>query len=383
MSEFAWSALIYTRTYRVDYHYVVKPTDFGEDEIAWLESYLAEILSATNRQYGAHPPVGLLHRFMLSSKQHWVIGILCDVPSLLDDQERQALADKFLSSEVSKGRDLSRDEADRRIAYMRLAYVIRKNGGKQIPPINFDIGIFKPLYEHVAQRWLIPYKKPAETIDYRSDRDSIQRILATEVEFSDLPALNTNPDHLSLYPNDNSYPKSLWYSFSFCDAPTSLLISKVGDESLKTGQFMNASLPNITVPTLFKRQDSVEVPVKQVQLQSTEASQNISDTFTSFLSSLLSSGDVREAPKVILQKLEELEQQQRINLGKYGELEQRIRKLEETPPQDYQSSRGTEDSPPSVSSVEKMIEELLQILQRYRELEQLVNKQETENQARN
>jgi transcriptional regulator of acetoin/glycerol metabolism len=143
----------------------------------------------------------------------------------------------------------------------------------------------------------------------------------------------------------------------------------VSDESLKTGHFMNASLPSITIPTLFRRRDAVEVPVEQVQLESTEASQNISDTFKSFLSNLLSNGDIKEVSKVILQKLEEHEQ--------------RIRKLEETPPQDYQSSRGTEDSPPSVSSMEKMIEVLLQILQRYRESEQLVNKRETENQARN
>lgn len=376
MSEFAWSALIYTRTYRVDYHYIAKPSDFGKDHIAWLESYLSEILSATNRQYGTHPPVGLLHRFMLSSKEHWVVGIFCDVPSLLNDQELQALADRFLNSEVSQEHDLSRDEYDRRIAYMRLAYVIRKKGEKHIPPLSFDIGIFNPLYEHVAQRWLVPYTKPPEIINYSSDKDSNQMLFATGVDFSDLPTLNTNPDHLSLYPNDNSYPKSLWYAFFFCKSPTSLLISNVSDESLKNGQFMNASLPSVTVPALFKRRDSVEVPLEQAQLENTEVSQNIAGPFKGFLSNLLSSDDAKETT-VISQKLEELEQ--RINgleaidlLRKYGELEQRIRKLEDTPLQNHQSSRSTEDSPP------KTLEELWQ---KYRELEQLVNKLETENQA--
>jgi hypothetical protein len=391
MLDFSWSALIYTRTYRVDYRYIIQPPDFGKDQITWLESHLAEILNVTKRQFGNHPPKELLYRFMLSSEQHWVIGIFCDVPSLLDEQERQVLADKFLGNaisqkrdlspdEINRQRDLSRDEAKRRIPYMHLAYVIRKEEGKQLPLFNFDISIFKPLYEYVAKIWLFPVQKPPEILDYQSDNQVVQKLFAQEDGLSDVPDLNTNAEFLGLYPNDDSYSRSLWYAFSRCNGPTSLLISKFVDESLKNGQFMNLALPNIPAPKLIRRSDSVAIPEGQAPTNSPESPQNMVDSFKSWIMNWGGSDD-----KEMLKKLAELEQ--RVNgletnqlLRKCTELEQRISKLEEAIFQNGLDSESAEDSNSSISFISATLE---QLSQKYQELNQRVNKLEAENSGKN
>ncbi|KAM3092506.1 hypothetical protein ACKFKG_22075 [Phormidesmis sp. 146-35] len=358
----------------------------------WLESHLAEIFNVTKRQFGNHPPKELLYRFMLSSEQHWVIGIFCDVPSLLDEQERQALADKFLSNaisqkrdlspdEVNRQRDLSRDEAKRRIPYMHLAYVIHKEEGKQLPLFNFDISIFKPLYEYVAKTWLFPVQKPPEVLDYQSDNESFQRLFAQEDGLSDLSDLNVNAELLGLYPNDDSYSKSLWYAFSRCSAPTSLLISEFDDESLRNGRFMNLALPNIPAPKLIRRSDSAEIPEGQALANPPESPQNMVDAVKNWWMMNLGGSDGRE----ILKKLGELEQRVKgleTNqlLQKFTELEQRISQLEEAILQNGLNSESTEDSNSSISFTSATLE---QLSQKYQELNQRVNKLEAENSVKN
>ena len=201
MSKHKWAALVYGRSYHLDFRFIAIPEDFSHQEIDWVSPY---ILATTRkaRKLPSHPRWSLF-----KNDSHCVVGVTCMVRDLigqLEDEEFELL------TKDNRGRPL----------YVFLGYVTKLEKTKyllDLPPYSGNnLERFKPLYSYVEQVWSVKdynkdSKKPLST-DYQNVAFSTEKLAAgfkvDLVEQLNYPG--KSPDKVFLWQNSPEQNHNLW-----------------------------------------------------------------------------------------------------------------------------------------------------------------------------
>lgn len=140
MSE--WSAIVYGRTYEVDYRLIAIPEDFRNQEQKWALNYI----KGTARTSEALP--GRPRWSLFKNKDYCVVGVTCMARELIANSKYE------FSEEMTK-------DSVARPLYLFVGYVARPPF-PPIPSMNFEF--FSQLYNYVEQRWTVKsYQEASST----------------------------------------------------------------------------------------------------------------------------------------------------------------------------------------------------------------------------
>ncbi|TVQ45034.1 MAG: hypothetical protein EA365_08885 [Gloeocapsa sp. DLM2.Bin57] len=148
-----WAAIIYGRTYELDFRLLAIPKDFNENEKKEVE----KLINSTTKE-----PEKLQDnpRWCLwKTKNYCIVGITSRVKELL-------------ASEITSAQQYTQDQHNRTL-YVFVGYVARPKNDGGFPPIPAysykDLSLFKPLYDLVRQRWQEKsYNKTVHLSNYES-----------------------------------------------------------------------------------------------------------------------------------------------------------------------------------------------------------------------
>ncbi|MEY3866561.1 MAG: hypothetical protein RLZZ338_452 [Cyanobacteriota bacterium] len=347
--KISWSAFIYTKTYKVDYRIIAHPDDFNDDKKKWVTSHIKEVNTAITLQSLSRPEE-LLQRVFLSDRQHYVFGVLCNLRKLLTENERNDLAAKYLSQADENAKNLTVDNKYRRVAFAFLGYVIQRTPDcPELPPIRFDIDIFKPLCEYICHKWLEETQNPPIFLPYNIE-ESPEWLFEPSPQLDDLPTLNTNPSGLQLHPGTESYTQQLWMSAALCDKPQtlwigqlpgnpnpeSILVSSVPEISILESRFFNIALPNIDTQKIYSKQPqgSIEITPATPESQPTHDGNPLNCLVREIeklknISSLFIPKELQESIEKLEIKVSELQNENRKKDEKIAELESKVSEFKE------------------------------------------------------
>jgi|GEM_PF-2505104 hypothetical protein len=319
-----WSAFIYTRTYSVDYRTLVVPDDFSEEKEEWVRAHIRDIHGALAQQsINLHQE--LPQRLFLSDDQHYIFGVLCNLRKILSEDDRNLLAEKYLTHAPEKAKDITVDKQPRLIPFAFLGYVIPKTPDIQkLPPIRFDLEIFKPLCEYICHKWMEMTQDPPIFLPYNIE-ESPEWLFEPSPKLDNLPTLNTNPRKLALHPGAESYTQQLWTAAALCDKPQTLWIGQIRGNpnpesilvssypekiTLTDSRFLNIALPNIHSLEIYSEQPGSIERTPDVNIVICGL-REIEDRFNKTLGEIENSvnvirGEIEKSVNVIRGKIEKL-----------------------------------------------------------------------------
>lgn len=193
-----WSALVYSRTYEVDFRLIAMPEIFTEQVKQWA---LKHILGTTRspEKLSEQP------RWSLFKNEHYcVIGVTCMARELIQNS-RDSIVE-----------DITKDSGNRPI-YVFVGYVAELDGEQGLPPIpkysDKDLEIFTPLYEYVQQRWSVKSYQQESKVPLLSKYEEIDYLAAQPLTDFDREyfALNQiDSQTVRLWPDENK--ENLWFA---------------------------------------------------------------------------------------------------------------------------------------------------------------------------
>ncbi len=216
-----WAAIVYGRTYHLDFRFITVPQDFTQQDITWASQHIV----ATTQQARnlAHAPRWSLFK----DDHHCVVGVTCMVKDLIANTVKD-----------DQGRPL----------YVFVGYVaqLTANLPSQNLPLYADncLDHFKILYQEIEQVWLV------KNYDLNSKHPSLSQYcpvnfdnLAIAPESPELPQLNLNsqhPDQIYLWPNSTPQNSLLWQAAAQSSAPIAVCLNIQG-KALNHSPFLNQS----------------------------------------------------------------------------------------------------------------------------------------------
>lgn len=260
MSEPKWAAIVYGRSYYLDFRLIAVPKDFSNRKIDWaLEHIIATTRTAD--KLSAHPRWSLF-----KDKSHCIIGVTCMVRDLLGNLTNQA------------GQDLTQDNCGRPL-YVFVGYSTKlENQPKStnyFPYMGNNLKIFQPLYDYVRQQWQVK----------KYDRDHNQPIvtdygnLIIENPLNNCPTNDKNltlnhqyrvPNRIFLWQDLEVWRQKLWFKAADCQQPLSLCLGANKQKDLITSPFNNGTVEDLNE---FTVQDKINLGN---QFKSNSLSQKIS-----------------------------------------------------------------------------------------------------------
>jgi hypothetical protein len=217
-----WAAIVYGRSYHLDFRFITLPHDFTESNISWASQHII----ATTQQ--ARNLANFPRWSSFKNNDYCIVGVTCMVRDLIDTMTKD-----------NRGRPL----------YVFVGYVTKLEGQAiAIPPYTGEcLDRFKSLYQEIEQVWLVK--------DY--ERDSRHRLsqyqpLEFETEASNtsgdrMPLLNDRskyPDKTYLYPSQTQQNKLLWLAFSQCPQATSICLNIKG-KAFTNSPFLNQAIAQL------------------------------------------------------------------------------------------------------------------------------------------
>ena len=238
-----WSAIIYGRSYYIDFRFITLPEDFSEKEKSWASRHILATLDRANK-LSANPRWSIF-----KSPSHCVVGVTCMVRDLLEGMDQEIVN---LLSKDNRGRPL----------YIFVGYVTQINRRRQLLdfPAYTDLYLqpFQNLYRYILEVWWkeeyeVDSKKPIYT-NYKNLEFNNSQSRSSEVF-----ALARQINHQAKYPNltylwDNN-PKQrerLWTTTAICHQPVSLCISDRSIREIKsqTSPFLNQTAVTYDKPVI-------------------------------------------------------------------------------------------------------------------------------------
>ena len=223
MSE-RWAAIVYGRSYHLDFRFITLPYDFTAEDSAWaLQHIIATTQQARNL---TNAP-----RWSLFKKDDYcVVGVTCMVRDLIDVMVKD-----------DRGRPL----------YVFVGYVTQLDPQQklQIPSYEGDkLDRFKVLYHEIEPVWSVKdYER-----DSRSPRLSQYQTLDFPVVDAAVPSdpqfqLNDRlkyPDKTYLWQSTSQQNRLLWLATAGCSEPTSICLNIKG-KALTNSPFLNQTVVNL------------------------------------------------------------------------------------------------------------------------------------------
>ena len=264
MSKRQWAAIVYGRSYHLDFRFITVPDDFTKQDTDWaLEHILASTSQARN--LADHPRWSLF-----KNDSHCVAGVTCMVRDLAGHSSKypQEAMQRGLGGfphkrhstpsecKVPSGRwgvspvqeAIAKDDRGRPL-YTFVGYVTKLDGDLAIQnfPAYTDLHRFGTLCREIVKVWWVK--------NYERDRTRPSKSHYQPLEFtesisnpSELPPLNTylkDPDRTYLSPSSNQHNNLLWRGSARCPQPTSTCLNIKG-KALVNSPFLNQTIATLT-----------------------------------------------------------------------------------------------------------------------------------------
>ena len=234
ISKHKWAAIIYGRSYHLDFRFITLPQDFTEQKKDWAAEYILATLSQANK-LSERPRWSLF-----KDESHCVIGITCMVRDLLQDIISQDGIE--LLSKDNQGRPL----------YVFVGYATPLNQHKSL--LNFpsyneqSLQPFHNLYQHILKVWWVeeycenskkPFFDEYQTINFEHNKINIEPNVQLERPINDC---EKQPHHIYLWQNNLEQNQQLWSSAALCDRPTSVCLGNQKLKHILKSPFLNQTV---------------------------------------------------------------------------------------------------------------------------------------------
>ncbi|MBD2134036.1 hypothetical protein H6F47_16755 [Sphaerospermopsis sp. FACHB-1094] len=244
MSQSKWAAIVYSRTYEVDFRLIGMPTGFNNEDKQWAEKY---ILGTTRlpEKLREQP------RWSLFKNEHYcVIGVTCMLTEIMANSGRESISEMML------------DNGNRPV-YGFFGYVteLTKDSDVEIPAMNLEL--FTQLYKYVADKWHVKSFESARKIPDESQYEVDFK--ATDIAFRDAKyfELNRSERRINLYPTSDA--KDLWFEASRCRYPISLCLGIAREKDAIDGPFLNATAPDVIEIVTREKQNQPRVTASHLE----------------------------------------------------------------------------------------------------------------------
>lgn len=266
MSKRQWAAIVYGRSYHLDFRFITIPDDFTEADSDWaLEHILASTSQARN--LANHPRWSLF-----KNDSHCVVGITCMVRDLAGHSSKYP---KEAIAKDNQGRPL----------YTFVGYVTKLDGDRAIR--NFpayteaDLDCFGTLSREIVKVWWVKNYERDRAGPSKSHYQPLEFLELTVSDPLQLSRLNTyskDPEQTYLFPSNNRHNNLLWRASLRSLQPTSTCLNIKG-KPLINSPFLNQAIANLAefqVQNRITTTVSTQLPLEnKPQLQS-RLSQKIS-----------------------------------------------------------------------------------------------------------
>ncbi|MBD2459194.1 hypothetical protein H6G80_34805 [Nostoc sp. FACHB-87] len=244
MSQSKWAAIVYSRTYEVDFRLIVMPTGFNNEDKQWAEKY---ILGTTRlpEKLREQP------RWSLFKNEHYcVIGVTCMLTEIMATSGDENISEMML------------DNGNRPV-YGFFGYVteLTKDSDVEIPAMNLEL--FTQLYKYVADKWHVKSFESASKIPDESQYEVDFKATDIAVREVNYFALNHSDKRINLYPN--SHAKDLWFEASRCRYPISLCLGIAREKDAIDGTFLNATASDVIEVGTREKQNQPRVSASHLE----------------------------------------------------------------------------------------------------------------------
>ncbi|MEL6494120.1 MAG: hypothetical protein AAFQ41_03225 [Cyanobacteria bacterium J06623_7] len=215
-----WAAIVYGRTYHLDFRFITVPHDFTPPDLNWAASHIVATTQGA-RNLAASPRWSLF-----KSDRFCVVGTTCMIKELLG----QTVKD-------DRGRPL----------YAFFGYATPLDSGlslDNLPPYSDCLADFQPLYGEIERVWSVKnYEsnstKPALS-QYASVKFSDAAIAQPLSVATQLNLPNQHPEQIYLWPNQLEKNKRLWQASAHCPQTVAVCLNIKG-KPLVNSPFLNQS----------------------------------------------------------------------------------------------------------------------------------------------
>ncbi len=235
MFQSKWAAIVYSRTYEVDFRFIVLPKAFTEKDKKWAEKY---ILGTTRL------PEKLLEQprwSLFKNERYCIVGVTCMLREITTNDSDENTSERT-------------QDNGKRPVYGFFGYVteLTKDSDVEIPSMNLEL--FTELSKYVVDKWYVKSFDPASRIPNESQYKIDFKATDIAVREVNDVALNRSDKWINLYPNSDA--KDLWFEASQSPYPISLCLGIAREKDAIDGPFLNATaLDVIEVCTKDKRNE--------------------------------------------------------------------------------------------------------------------------------
>lgn len=251
MSPSKWAAIVYGRTYEVDFRFITVPEDFTEQDKIWAERY---ILGSTR---SPEKLIGNPRWSLFKDEAHCVVGVTCRVKELMQNTSNESIDNR------------TKDDQERPL-YIFVGYVAQLIQGVsiQIPSMNLDL--FRRIYqEYVAPSniWFVKDHQKASRIPVNSQYEiEFQDKEIATIETDECKKFNFNQSNELINLWTNSEAELLWGAASQASYPMSLCLGFSLQKDAIESSFLNATaqdLKNVCTQTKEKPKKTPSPESKQ------------------------------------------------------------------------------------------------------------------------
>ncbi len=254
MSRQDWAAIVYGRSFHLDFRYITVPHDFTAKDITWASAY---ILATTYqaRNLDDHPRWSLF-----KNNSYCIVGVTCMVRDLME----------FRQDSVET---MAKDDQGRPL-YIFVGYVTQLSKGKN--SLNFPaytekhLEGFKPLYQQMEKVWLVKDydQKSRQPLlsQYQSLNSSVE-LIQPDNKIDSIPEINNllkQPDKIYSWCNSNQQNNQLWMAAAKCSVETSLCLN-IKAKVISNSPFLNQTITQLDGFTISDRISSQKLRLASAQ----------------------------------------------------------------------------------------------------------------------
>ena len=264
MSNSKWSALVYGRTYEVDFRLIAMPEDFNNEDKKWALKYIL----GTTRSPEKLPQQPCWSFF--KNDKYCVVGVTCMARELIGDSSNDNAEDFTRDKSTSGGLG--------RPLYGFFGYVAKLDG-QNLPPIpkylDTNLEAFKLLYDFIKERWYVknydnasrePILSKYKELEFDSAKSDSSSI--TNLKF------NSSERKISLWFHSPENANNLWLSASQSSEIISLCIGLSREKDAINSRFLNATVLDINESHSLQNSKVVNKHVKASEQPGNNFSRN-------------------------------------------------------------------------------------------------------------
>ncbi|NCS84612.1 MAG: hypothetical protein GW759_06735, partial [Cyanobacteria bacterium] len=185
------SAIVYGRTYEVDFRFIALPENFTDDDKKWIDNYI-KVTTRTAEKLTNNPRFSIV-----KNSQYCVFGVIC------------------LARDLHNVIEETKDKYDRSL-YGFFGYVIPVN--ENVEAIHCflepNIDLFKPLYNYILEQWNTRKKLSSPIrVSYNEKLGKYGEINNQnylDIDYKKIRYNTSSEKEIYLYPSSSEYNHFLW-----------------------------------------------------------------------------------------------------------------------------------------------------------------------------